>query len=133
MWNGPWLVLVSPCFRVNLVATCKIGSFFCSFDNLLQKNVLVFFFFCFKSNFKISFKKKLFLTCYSHFLVTREKLQKILQHMSHSHTYAYFANPIDFFTLPIWKKKGNYQVWFLFDMLPGVDSYSRHFGTINKW
>ena len=25
------------------------------------------------------------------FLVTREKLQKILQHMSHSHTYMYFA------------------------------------------
>ena len=25
---GPWLVLVSPCFRENVVATCKIGSFF---------------------------------------------------------------------------------------------------------
>ena len=24
---GPWLVLVSPCFRENVVATCKIGSF----------------------------------------------------------------------------------------------------------
>ena len=41
---GPWLVLVSPCFRENLVATCKIGSFLCSLDNLLQKNVIVFFF-----------------------------------------------------------------------------------------
>ena len=23
---GPWLVLVSPCFRENVVATCKIGG-----------------------------------------------------------------------------------------------------------
>ena len=34
---GPWLVLVSLCFRENVVATCKIGSFLCSLDNLLQK------------------------------------------------------------------------------------------------
>ena len=40
---GPWLVLVSPCFRENVVATCKIGSFLCSLDNLLQKNAIVFF------------------------------------------------------------------------------------------
>ena len=38
---GPWLVLVSPCFRENVVATCKIGSFLCSLDNLLQKNIIV--------------------------------------------------------------------------------------------
>ena len=41
---GPWLVLVSPCFRENVVATCKIWSFLCSLDNLLQKYVVVFFF-----------------------------------------------------------------------------------------
>ena len=44
---GPWLVLVSPvspCFRENVVATCKTGSFLCSLDNLLQKNVIVLFF-----------------------------------------------------------------------------------------
>ena len=41
---GPWLVLVSPCFRENEVAICQIGSFLCSLDNLLQKNVIVFFF-----------------------------------------------------------------------------------------
>ena len=40
---GPWLVLVSPCFRENEVATCKIGSFLCSLDNLHQKNVIVLF------------------------------------------------------------------------------------------
>ena len=54
------------------------------------------------------FKKGLFLTYFTHFLVTREKLQKIpsvtreklqkfLQHISHSHTYTYFAHPVDFF------------------------------------
>ena len=41
---GPRLVLVSPCFRENVVATCKIGSFLCSLDNLLQKNAIVLFF-----------------------------------------------------------------------------------------
>ena len=41
---GPWLVLVSPCFGGNVVATCKIGSFLCSLDNLLQKNAIVLFF-----------------------------------------------------------------------------------------
>ena len=41
---GPWLVLVSPCLRENVVATCKIGSFLCRLYNLLQKNVIVLFF-----------------------------------------------------------------------------------------
>ena len=41
---GPWLVLVSPCFRENVVAICKIGSFLWSLHNLLQKNVIVLFF-----------------------------------------------------------------------------------------
>ena len=40
----------------------------------------------------------------------------------------YFAHPIDFFAVPILKKK----VWFLFGVIPGVDSYSCHFETINK-
>ena len=31
-------------FRGNVVVTCRIGSFLCSLDNLLQKNVMVFFF-----------------------------------------------------------------------------------------
>ena len=54
---GPWLVLVSPCFRDNVVATCKIGSFLCSLDNLLQKNVIVFFFGNQISNWR-SFEKR---------------------------------------------------------------------------
>ena len=100
---GPWLVIVSPCFRENVVATCKIGSFLCSLDNLLQKNVIVLF-------LKIKFqngahlKKRLFLTYFSHFLVTREKVTKFLQHISHSHTYTYFAHPIDLFCLTNFEK-----------------------------
>ena len=41
---GTLFVLVSPCFGENVVVTCKIGSFLCSLDNLLQKSVIVFFF-----------------------------------------------------------------------------------------
>ena len=151
---GPWLVLVSPSFRVNVVATCKIGSFLCSLDNFFQKNVIVFFFgnqilqwrsfekraifFFFIYFFFFSFPQEhsssAFITLYfSHSLVTREKLQNFLQHISHSHTYTYFAHPIDFFCLTNFeKKKRIYQVRFLFGMSPNVDSYSRHFGTINK-
>ena len=45
----------------------------------------------------------------------------------------YFAHPIDFFfALPILEKIRIYQVRFLLSVIPGVDSYSRHFGTINK-
>ena len=40
---GTLFVLVSPCFRENVVVTCKIGSFLYSLDNLFQKNVIVFF------------------------------------------------------------------------------------------
>ena len=120
---GPWLVLVSPCFRENEVATCKIGSFLCSSDNLLQKNVIVFFFGNQISKWR-SFEKRLFLTYFSHFLVTREKLQKFLQHISHSHTYTYFAQPFDFFCLTNFEKNTNLSgtvsfwyeswCWFLF-------------------
>ena len=74
---GPWLFLVSTCFRENVVATCKIGSFLCSLDNLLQKNVIVLFFGNQISKEWRSFEKGLFLTYFSHFLVTREKVTKI--------------------------------------------------------
>ena len=124
---GPCLVLVSPCFRQNVVATCKIRSFLCSLDNLLQKNVIVFFFGNQISKWR-SFEKRI-----SHFLFTREKLQKFLQYTSHSHTYtSSLLTLLTFFALPVLKKIRIYQVRFLFGMSPGVDSHSRHFGTINK-
>ena len=104
---GPRLVLVSPCFRENVVATCKIGSFLCSLDNLPQKNVIVLFFGNQISKWRSFEKKGLFLTHFSHFLVTREKLQKILQHISQTHTYTSFAHPIDFFCLTNFEKNTN--------------------------
>ena len=130
---GPWLVLVSPCFRENVVATCKIGSFLCSLDTgtLLQKNVIVLFFGNQISKWR-SFEKRAIFDLLFTFSSHQGKLQKFLQHISETYTYTYFAHSIDFFALPILKKIQIYQVRFLFGMSPGVDSYSCHFGTINK-
>ena len=36
------------------------------------------------------------------------------------------------FALPILQKLRIYHAWFLFGVTPGADSYSRHFGAINK-
>ena len=130
---GPWLVLVSPCFRENVVATCKIRSFLSSLDNLLQKNVIVFV--LNQISKWRSFEKRPIFDLLFTFSSHQGKVTKIPSvHISHSHTYTYFAHPIDFF-LPyqVWKKNPRiYQVRFLFGMSPGVNSYSRHFGTINK-
>ena len=124
-------VLVSLWFKEYVVVTCKIGSFLCSLDNVLQKNVIVFFFENQISKW-CSFEKRDIFDLLFTFFSYQGKLQKFLQHISHSHTHMYFAYPIDFFALPILKKIQIYQVWFLFGMIPGVDSYSCHFGTINK-
>ena len=129
---GLWLVLVSPCYRENVVATCKIGSFLCSLDNLLQKNIIVFFFGNQISKWR-SFEKRAILTYFSHFLVTRKKLQKIPSadiSLTYIHT---FCSPYWLFLPYQFKKKIRiYLVRFLFGMSPGVDSYLGHFGTINK-
>ena len=129
---GPLLVLVSPCFRENVNVTCKIWSFLCSLDNNTSKKRNCFLFWKFKFQNGAHLKKGLFLTYFSHFLVTREKLQKFLQHISHSRTYMYFAHSIDFYRHTNFEKIRIYQVWFLFGEIPGADSYSRHFGTINE-
>ena len=121
---GPLLVLVSHCFRENVVVRL------CSLDNLLQKNVIVFFFGNHISKWR-SFeeKKGLFWPTFHNFLVTREKLQKKkkkIKDISHSHTHMCFAHPIEFFILPyqFWKKNTNLSgmvslwydswCWFLF-------------------
>ena len=139
---GPWLVLVSPCFRENVVATCKIGSFLCSLDNLLQKNVIVFFFGNQISKWR-SFEKRAIFDLLFTFFSHQGKLQKFLQHISHSHTRILLTLMLNVYStlmlilltfLPyrFRKKIRIYRVQFLFGMSPGVDSYSRHFGTINK-
>ena len=109
---GTLFVLVSPCFRKNVVVTCKIGSFVCSSDDLHQKYVIVFF--CGNQISKWrSFEKGAIFTYFLHFLVTRESYKNSFS-TSHSHTCMYFAHPIDFFFfffffffLPyrFWKKK----------------------------
>ena len=128
---GPPLVLVSPCFRGNVVVTCKIGSFLCSLDNLLQKIVIVFFLGNQISKWR-SFEKRaifgLLFTFFSH----QGKVTKIPSARI-SLTYIHvFCSPYWLFCNTNCEKIRIHQVWFLFGVIPGVDSYSRHFGTINK-
>ena len=59
-------------------------------------------------------KKRLVLTYFSHFVDTKEKTQKFLQHVSQLHTYTYIAYPIDFFALPILQKSRIYSRMFSF-------------------
>ena len=95
---GPLLVLVCPCFGENVIVTCKIVSFLCSLDNFLLKNVIIFIF----GNQILkwsSFEKRAIFDLLFTFLVTRGKTQKFIQHISHLHTYTYFAHPIDLFCL----------------------------------
>ena len=125
---GALFVLVSPSFRGNVVVTCKNGSFLCSLDNLLQKNVNVFFFgIKFQNGAHLKKKRAIFdllFTFFSH----QAKVTKIP-----SAPISLIHTCIDFFALPILKKKYEFiRYGFLFGMSPGVDSYSRHFGTINK-
>ena len=104
---GSWLVLVSPCFSENVAAMCKIGSFLCSLDSLLHKNLIVFFFENQISKWR-SFEKRAIFDLLFTFLVTREKLQKFHQHISHSHTYTRtLLTLLTFFALPILKKNTN--------------------------
>ena len=129
---GPWLVLVSPCFRENVVATCKIGSFLCSLDNLLQRNAIVLFFGNQISKWR-SFEKRAIFDLLFIFFSHQGKVTKIPSaHISLTYIHVFCSPYWFFFTLPILKKIRIYQIRFLFCMSPGVDSYSRHFGTINK-
>ena len=86
---GTLFALVSPCFTENVVVTCKIGSFLCSLDNLLQK--------------KRDLKKGLFLTYFWHFLVTRESYKNSFStYLIHIHT-CILLTLLTFFALPILK------------------------------
>ena len=129
---GTLSVLVSPCFMGNVVVTCKIGSFLCSLDNLLQKKRDCFLFW--KSNFKMAliWKKKAIFDLLFTFFSHQGKLQNPFStYLTHIHT-CILLTLLTLFALPILKKIWIYQVWFLFGMSPSVDSYSCHFGTINK-
>ena len=120
---GPLLVLVCPCFMEDVIVTCKIVSFFCSLDNFLLK-MWLFSFLEVKFQNGVHLIKGVFLTYFSHFLVTREKTQKILQHISHLHTRI-LLTLLTFLALPVLEKLRVYHVsWFLFGVTPVVDSLS---------
>ena len=99
---GPWLVLVSPCFRENVVATYKIGSFLCSLDNLLQKNVIVFFFGIQISKWR-SFEKRAIFDLLFTFFSHQGKLQKFLQHISHDIHTRFLLTLLTFLPHQFWK------------------------------
>ena len=111
---GTLFVLVSPCFRENVVVTCKIWSFLCSLDNLLRKNVIDFFFGNQISKWR-SFEKRVIFVLVFTFFSYQGKLQNFLQHISNSHTYMYFAHPIDFFCLTNFEQNTNLSgmVWMV--------------------
>ena len=98
---GPWLVLV---LGQNVVATCKIGSFLCSLDNLLQKNVIVLFFgnqFQNGAHFKKGFFLTYFLTIFSH----QGKVTKIPSaHISLTYIHVICSPYWLFLPYQFWKK-----------------------------
>ena len=121
---GPWLVLVSPCFRENVVATCKIGSFLCSFNNLLQKNVVVFVFGNQMSKWR-SFEKVAIFDPLFTFFSHQGKVTKIPSaHISLKYIHVFCSPYWLYLPYQFWKKKTNLSgmvslwydslCWFLF-------------------
>ena len=129
---GPLLVLVFPCFRENVVVTCKIGSFLCSLNNLLQKNIIVFFFGNLISKWGSFEKRAIFDLLFTYFSYQGKVTKIPSAHISLTYKHVFCSPYWLFLPYQFWKKIWVYQVWFLFGMIPGVDSYLRHFGTINK-
>ena len=120
---GPWLVLVSPCFRENVVAICKVGSFLCNLDNLLQKNVIVFFFGDQISKWRSFEKRAIFYLLFT-FSSHQGKVTKIPSaHISNTYIHI-FCSPYWLFCLTNFEKNTNLSstvslwyeswCWFLF-------------------
>ena len=128
----PLLVLVSPCFRENVVVTCKIESFLRSLDNLLQKNVIVFFFEKQISKWRSSEKRAIFDLLYTFFSYQGKDTKIPSAHISLTYIHVFYSSYWPFLPYQFWKKYEFIIFWFLFSVIPGVNSYSRHFGTINK-
>ena len=123
---GTLFVLVSHCFRENVVVIWKIGSLLCSLDNLLQKKRNCFL--LWKSNFKMAliWKKKAIFDLPFTLFSRQGKVTKIpTAHISLTYIHG-FCSPYWLFCLTNFEKIQIYQVWFLFCMSPDVDSYSRH-------
>ena len=122
---GTLFVLVSPCLRENVVVTCKIGSFLCSLDNLLQKYVIVFFFGNQISKWR-SFEKRAIFDLLFTFFSHQGKVTKIpSEHISLTYIHV-FCSP-DWLFLPYqFGKKTNlssmvslwYEAWCWFLFTP---------------
>ena len=121
---GPWLVLVSPCFRENVVATCKIGSFLCSLYNLLQTkhNCSLFW----KSNVKmvLIWKRAIFGLLFTFFSLQGEVTKIPSAHISLTYIHVFCSPYWLFLPNQFWKKNTNLSdtvslwyeswCWFLF-------------------
>ena len=133
---GPLLVLVCSCFRENVIVTCKILSFLCSLDNLLQNNVTVFFLeIKFQNGVHLKKKKAIFDLLFT-FLVTRESYKNSFStHLTHIHS-CILLTLLTFFALPILKKYEFIRYGFsLVGFLVLILFFSRRFGSfgaINK-
>ena len=88
---GPLLVLVSPCFRENVVVTCEIGSFLCNLNNLLQKNVIVFFFENQISKWRSFEKRAIFDLLFTFFSYQGKVTTHISTYLTHIHACILFT------------------------------------------
>ena len=95
---GPLLVLVSPCFRKNVVVTCKIGSPLFSLDNLHQKNLIVF---CFENQME---KRAIFDLLFTFFSDQGKVTKTPSEHISLTYIHV-FCSAYWFFCLANFEKK----------------------------
>ena len=101
------LFFFPPCFRENVVVTCKIGSFLCNLYSLLQKNVVVFFFENQISKWR-SFEKRAIFDLLFTFFSYQGKLElpKFLQQIiSLTYKQYVFCSPYWLFCLTNFEKK----------------------------
>ena len=101
---GTLFVLVSPSFRENVIVTSKIGSFLCNLDNLLQKNVIVFFFWNQISKWRLFEKRDIFDLLFT-FFSRQGIVSKIpLAHISLTYIHVFCSTYWLFLPYQFWKK-----------------------------
>ena len=98
------LFLFPPCSRENVVATCKIGSFLCSLDHLLQKNIIVLVFGNQISKWR-SFEKRAIFDLFFTFSSHQGKVTKIPSaHISNTYIHVFCSPYWLFLPYQFWKK-----------------------------
>ena len=71
-------------------------------------------------------KKGQFWPTFHIFSHQEKNLKKYLQHISNNIHTCILLTLLTFLPYQFWKKKRIYQVWFLFGMIPEVDSHLRY-------